>query len=136
MKKTIVSSTKKELNTKNSAGDAAGSGFSAHKIPKYPPNEYSSLLNQISSAYSEHKSKATHAVNTELVKAYWETGKYIVEFELDGENRAKYGDALLKNLAKDLTLRNGRGFTYVNVYNMKRFYKTFPIFQAVPEKLS
>jgi hypothetical protein len=34
---------------------------------------------------------AYHAVNTNMVKTYWEIGQLIVEEEQQGEERAKYG---------------------------------------------
>ena len=51
------------------------------------------------------------AVNTELLDANWQTGRYIIEFEQGGNAKAKYGDRLLVNLSKDLTRLKGRGFS-------------------------
>jgi len=53
------------------------------------------------------------AVNTEMLIAYWEIGKDIVEFEQGGKLKAEYGKALLVNLSKDLILRYGKGFSRV-----------------------
>lgn len=64
-------------------------------------------LTNITTLWGEAKSKAITAVNTELLDANWQTGKYIVEYELKGKDRAEYGKQLLVNLAKDLTARNG-----------------------------
>lgn len=66
-------------------------------------------LTNITTLWGEAKSKAITAVNTELLDANWQTGKYIVEYELKGKDRAEYGKQLLVNLAKDLTARNGKG---------------------------
>lgn len=44
-----------------------------------------------------------------MVEAYWEIGKSIVE-QQGGEERAAYGDALLKELASRLTEDFGKGF--------------------------
>ncbi|MBQ2458130.1 MAG: hypothetical protein II275_08270, partial [Bacteroidaceae bacterium] len=74
-------------------------------------DDYNQLIDNISSLWAEAKEKAINAVNTELLEANWQTGKYIVEFEQGGKVRAEYGKQLLVNLAKDLTLKNGRGFS-------------------------
>jgi len=76
------------------------------------------------------------AVNTELVKANWEIGRHIVEYEQHGEERAEYGSNLLATLSKDLRQRYGKGFGRRNILDMRRFYLTYQKWQAVPAKLS
>ncbi|MDR2962875.1 MAG: PDDEXK nuclease domain-containing protein [Bacteroidales bacterium] len=99
-------------------------------------NKYHVLVEQISSAVSNAKKQVATAINSTLVETYWNIGKYIVEFEQDGQARAKYGEQLLVNLSKDLTALLGKGFSKSNLFNMRMFYTRFPIFQAVPGKLS
>jgi predicted nuclease of restriction endonuclease-like (RecB) superfamily len=84
----------------------------------------------------EARNRAIKAVNTELLRANWEIGKYIVEFEQYGNEKAEYGSALLDTLAKDLKQRFGKGFSKSNVYLMRQFYLKFPIFQTLSGKLS
>lgn len=86
--------------------------------------------------WGDAKSKAITAVNTELLDANWQTGKYIVEYELKGRDRAEYGRQLLVNLAKDLTARNGKGFSRSNLVYMRKFYLAFPICETVSHKLT
>ncbi len=60
-----------------------------------------------------------------------------MEFEQKGEQRAEYGEALIKQLAEDLTRQFGRGFGAVNLSQMRRFYLEWPaqeIFQTLSEK--
>lgn len=97
---------------------------------------YQNLIDNITTLWSEAKSKAITAVNTELLEANWQTGKYIVEFELKGKDRAEYGKQLLVNLAKDLTTRNGKGFSRSNLVYMRKFYLAFPICETVSHKLT
>lgn len=66
----------------------------------------------------------------------WNIGKYIVEFEQNGNARAEYGSQLIPLLSKDLTLRLGSGYSRSNLANMRLLYLRFPIFQAVLGKLS
>ena len=49
-----------------------------------------------------------------------------MEFEQEGNARAKYGTALLSNLAKILRARIGRGYSRPNLNNMRKYYLLFP----------
>ena len=42
-------------------------------------------------------------------------GKYIVDFEQDGNFGAKYGEQLLVHLSKDLTVALGKGLSKSNL---------------------
>jgi predicted nuclease of restriction endonuclease-like (RecB) superfamily len=83
---------------------------------------YSKLLNNIGFALQQGKENAIQSVNTELVKMNWSIGKYIVEFEQRGKNRAEYGAILLKKLSHDLKLRYGKGFGLSNLQYIRLFY--------------
>lgn len=97
---------------------------------------YTELLDSIGSAIEVARQNAVKAVNTELVKANWEIGRHIVEYEQHGEERAEYGSNLLATLSKDLRQRYGKGFGRRNILDMRRFYLTYQKWQAVPAKLS
>ena len=97
---------------------------------------YQKLIDNITTLWSESKAKAITAVNTELLDANWQTGKYIVEYEQGGNSKAEYGLALLKNLASDLTIRLGKGFSRPNLNNMRLFYLRYPICQTVSDKFN
>lgn len=99
-------------------------------------NKYNDLLDNIGHAIETARLNAIKAVNTELVKANWEIGRHIVEFEQHGHERAEYGSDLLARLSKDLKLRYGKGFGRRNVLDMRRFYLTYPKWQTVSAKLS
>ena len=98
--------------------------------------KYIDLLSTIASTLSEARSNAIKAINVELVKANWEIGKNIVEFEQQGNEKAEYGSSLLSNLAKDLKIKYGKGFSKSNIYLCRQFYLKFPIFQTLSGKLS
>ena len=51
-------------------------------------------------------------------------GKRIVEEEQKGENRAKYGQALIKDLSIELNAEFGKGFSVANLKNFRQFYLT------------
>lgn len=71
-----------------------------------------------------------------MLKANWGIGKYIVEFEQHGNEKAEYGSSLLTKLSKDLKSRFGKGFSKSNVYLMRQFYIKYQIFQSVTGKLT
>ncbi len=98
--------------------------------------DYHILLDQISSTWETAKEKAAVAVNTELLDANWQTGRYIVEFEQGGKERAQYGKQLLVNLAKDLTVRHGKGFNRSNLTYMRKLYLAFPKCGTMSHKLT
>ena len=77
------------------------------------------------------RKRAYKAADTSLVMQNWLLGKRIAEEILDGEDRAKYGAGVIKNLSKRLTDEFGKGFTANNLYYCKQFYEAFPdIFHA------
>lgn len=99
-------------------------------------NTYKNLINSIGSTLIKARENAVNAINQELVKANWEIGKHIVEFEQNGKEKADYGSSLLTNLSKDLKTTYGKGFSKSNIYLCRQFYLKYPIFQTVSGKLS
>jgi hypothetical protein len=97
-------------------------------------NKYYQLLDKIGATLQKARENAIKAINTELVIANWQIGRYIVEFEKQGKEKADYGSALLANLAKDLKTKYGKGFSKSNIYLCRLFYIKYPIFQTVPGK--
>jgi len=67
---------------------------------------------------------------------YWEIGRIIVVDEQQGQSKAAYGKAVLKNLSSELTLEFGAGFDERNLNNMRAFFSSFPIWNAVRTELS
>jgi len=99
--------------------------------------DYKSLLDSVSTLVEEARRKAVKQVNTIIVHTYWEIGSLIVEEEQKGEERAEYGERVLKRLANDLTKKYGRGFSERNLEMMRKFYITYPhISQTMSAKSS
>jgi predicted nuclease of restriction endonuclease-like (RecB) superfamily len=103
---------------------------------KVKTRKYNKLLDNIGSTLQNARENAIKAINTELVKANWEIGRHIVEFEQYGKEKADYGSALLTSLANDLKARHGKGFSKSNIYLCRVFYIKYPKFQTVSGKLS
>src|SRR3989338_3862083 len=101
-----------------------------------PKKGYSSLITEIGFLLEQGRKNAYQAVNTILVKTYWEIGKRIVEYEQEGKERADYGSALLNLLSKDLMEKFGKGFSQDNLERMRKFYSLFRNSETVSRKLS
>lgn len=71
----------------------------------------------------ELSQSANRAVNTLLTSRNWLIGFYIVEYEHDGEDRAKYGESLTKELAKRL---DTKGLSARNLWLFRQFYLAYP----------
>ena len=99
-------------------------------------NSYDNLMVQIGLALSEGRKSAAKTVNSILVQTYWTIGKYIVEFEQDGKEHAKYGDELLLRLSRDLTIQYGKGFSRSNLTYIRKLYMTFPKCETLSHILS
>lgn len=69
------------------------------------------------------RAKAEHAVNCLLTARNWFVGYYIVEYEQHGSDRARYGEQLLKVLAKHI---NRKGMTDRRLREYRQFYRTYP----------
>ena len=77
---------------------------------------------------------AYHAVDETLIKRNWLLGLRI-QHEVLKDQRAEYGEQVIKTLAKDLTDKYGNGFSRNNLYRFISFYKSFPnIFHVLKGK--
>ena len=94
------------------------------------------MIEQIKQVMGQARTNVAKAVNNELITAYWNIGRIIVEHEQENNERAAYGKQTLKELSKVLTEELGKGFSVSNIYNMRLFYLTYQKFQTVSGKLS
>ena len=85
--------------------------------------DFNSLVGRINSVQDALQAQAAHAVNLSLTARNWLIGYYIVEFEQRGEDRAKYGENLLKKLAQSL---NRRGLGERRLYEYRLVYQIYP----------
>lgn len=89
-------------------------------------DDYNGIHSDIVALLEAARHAAARSVNTLMTATYWEVGRRIVKFEQGGQERAAYGQALLKRLATDLSARFGRGFSERNLEQMRLFYLTWP----------
>jgi predicted nuclease of restriction endonuclease-like (RecB) superfamily len=107
-----------------------------NEVPLNPHQDYDLLISQIGQVYSAAQRAAHQAISAELLKAYWYIGHYIVEYEQKGEIRAAYGKKLILTLAKDLTLRYGKGFSRTNLVYMRLLYVRYPHQESISFQLT
>ena len=86
----------------------------------------SNFVAEIRDILAQARQKTYTAINSAMVEAYWLMGKRIVEEEQQGNQRANYGEAILKSLSIELTDEFGKGFSYANLRNFRQFYLTYP----------
>jgi len=84
------------------------------------------LARSIQTAHEELARQASKAVNVSLTVRNWLIGHYIAEFELNGADRASYGDKLLDRLAIRLSELGVKTCEKRRLYHYLRFYNTYP----------
>ncbi len=94
------------------------------------------IIEDIKEVIVSSRQKVAYEVNNTMLLAYWNVGKIIVENEQNGNIKAEYGKQVMKELSKELRKILGSGFSVSNLFNMRRFYITYPKFQTLSGKLS
>lgn len=98
--------------------------------------KYNDMIGEIKEILQSARLNVARQVNTELLTAYWNIGRIIVEHEQNSQERAEYGQQTLKELSKVLTKEFGKGFSRSNLQNMRAFYLAYPKCQSVTGKLT
>ena len=83
------------------------------------------FLEKVGNILMQAKHNIKTAVNLSMVYTYYEIGRMIVEEEQNGEQRAEYGQHILKNLSSYLTENFGKGYSQDNLKLMRRFYTIY-----------
>lgn len=86
-------------------------------------NSFDGLVAHIQQTQDVLQSSARLVINRHVTAKAWLTGYYIVEYEQNGADRAKYGERLLQNLAE--RLKDKKAFSYRNLNIYRRFYQTY-----------
>lgn len=86
------------------------------------------LIDSIKQTHTALQEYAGKAINKSLTIRNWLIGFYIVEFEQHGEDRAKYGEKLVTELAKKIGIR---GLGETNLKTNRQFYLLYPQLRQV-----
>ena len=68
---------------------------------------------------------AAKQVNLIQLMTYYSLGRWIVEVQQEGQERAKYGRKVITTLSERLTEKFGRGFSATNLEYVRKFYMTY-----------
>jgi len=85
---------------------------------------FNNLVTQIENTHQTLQSQAIKSVSSTLTIRNWIIGYYIVEYEQNGEDRAKYGARVIENLVK--RLNHIRGMSKSNLKLFRQFYFVYP----------
>jgi predicted nuclease of restriction endonuclease-like (RecB) superfamily len=80
---------------------------------------------QVAGLLAVARRHAKQQLDNTIVMTYYEVGRMIVEREQQGQKRAQYGARLIKGLSEYLTEQYGRGFSVVNLKNIRKFYLVY-----------
>lgn len=85
--------------------------------------KFDSLAKHIDVIQDTMQRQVAHAINRGLTVRNWLMGCYIVEYEQHGEDRAAYGEQLLKRLEQRI---NKKGLTERRFREFRKIYLTYP----------
>ncbi|MEG2011397.1 MAG: PDDEXK nuclease domain-containing protein [Bacilli bacterium] len=94
------------------------------------------MIEEIKTIILDSRKKVFYEVNNTMLNSYWNVGRIIVENEQNGNIKAEYGKEIIKGLSKELRKILGTGFSISNLFNMRKFYLTYPKIQTLSGKLS
>ena len=95
---------------------------------------FTTLINQIGQTHQTLQQNAVKAVNSHITLRNCLIGFYIIEFEQNGEDRAKYGTQLLKEIANSIRIK---GLGETNLKQCRVFFQLYPeISQTVSDLLN
>jgi predicted nuclease of restriction endonuclease-like (RecB) superfamily len=103
---------------------------------------FTELISQIETIHTELQQHAVQQVGFSLTLRNYLIGYYIVEYELNGSDRAEYGADTMKKLAH--SLKHLKGTSAPRLYTFREFYLTYPnilsalsrIFNESPNRLA
>lgn len=87
---------------------------------------FPSLVQSIQSINEELSIQTIRAINVGLTLRNWLMGCYIAEYELNGADRANYGDKLLDKLSHELGRLKISNCNRRQLYRHLRFYRLYP----------
>ena len=100
-------------------------GYKNEKLEIIESNEFQHLFDKSKKLIDSARSNMGQMANAITVLTSFLLGRYIIEQEQQGSERAKYGAKVLDSLSSYLTEEYGRGFSRSNVAGMRQFYMAY-----------
>ena len=94
------------------------------------------FLEDIRTIILEARDNAVRSVEFMRMMMYWHLGERIFIEEQRGQDRAEYGEHLIKNLAGQLEKEFGSGFSYRQLAYCRKFYRLYPNVSEVRPQLN
>ena len=91
-----------------------------------PKLEFSGLVDKIQSVHHELRSSALRSVNTMLTIRNWLIGYYITNYEMQGADRAQYGERLMDSISLELQRLKVPRSAKRELQRFCQFYRTYP----------
>ena len=88
-------------------------------------SDFTELFAKSKALIDNARSSMGVVVNAVTVYTSYLLGKYMIEEEQQGSERAQYGAKVLDSLSDYLTNEYGRGFSRSNPAGMRKFYLTY-----------
>ena len=105
-------------------------------MKKEEVNKNEQFYTEIRQIIETSRTNAIRSVDFSRVQMYWLLGKRIFEEEQQGKDRADYGTYLIRNLAEELMPTYGSGFSVRQLEQSRRFYRMYPIANALRSQLN
>lgn len=93
------------------------------------------LFQKVTQILENARNTVYKTANSEMVHAYWNIGREIVEEEQKGEDRATYGKEIIKQLSVKLSSQD-KNMSERNLWYMRQFYGLWPNVNALRSELS
>ncbi len=88
--------------------------------------DFSGLVELVQQTHAAFSAQANKAVNVSLTLRNWFIGHYIAEYELQGADRANYGEHLLETLAEQLASNGLKRIEARELRRFRQFYNSYP----------
>jgi hypothetical protein len=95
--------------------------------------DFTRLVDAVRQVCERSAAVASRAVNVSLTLRNWLVGFYIVEYEQNGTDRAKYGERLLENLSAAL---GEKGVSRVEERELRRYRRFYLVYPQIRESLT
>jgi len=89
-------------------------------------NNFEELIDNVYQTHCILQQNALKAININLTIRNWLIGCYIVKFEQNGEDRAKYGTRLLEEMAKMVKAKGIKGLDIRTLRSCRTFFNVYP----------
>lgn len=98
-------------------------------------NETNDLINDIKQIIEYSRNITYKTIDVVLLQRNWLIGKRIYEEEIKETRKENYGQEIILQLSKKLTILYGKGFDQSSLYKYLKFYKVYPkIFDSARPK--